>query len=91
MGPLLTCSSSAPCLGALSQATCQIIPRVWVFLAILGKQFACLMTKDLSPIGGPKSLKTLLVLQVKCQEVVMQYNNSNLCRPKNMFSKQSFN
>lgn len=59
--------------------SCQTIPRVWVFLAILGKQFACLMTKDLPPIGGPKPLKTLLEFQVKCQEVVMQQNNSSPC------------
>lgn len=36
-------------------------------------------------------MKTLLVLQVKCWEVVMQHNNSNLCRHKNTFSKKSSN
>lgn len=36
-------------------------------------------------------MKTLLVLQVKCWEVVMQHNNSNLCRHKNTFSKKSLN
>lgn len=30
----------------------QTIPTRWVSLAILGKQCACLMTKDFSPVGG---------------------------------------
>lgn len=63
--------------------SCQTIPRMWVFLAVLRKQFAFLMTT-----GVPQ--KMLLVLQVKCQ-IVMQHNNSNLCSHKNTFSKKSFN
>ena len=55
----------------------QIVLMGWVFLAILGKQFACLMTKDLSPLGGgaARPPKTLSVSRVKCRGAVMQHNN----------------
>lgn len=43
----------------------QTAPMAWVFLALLGKLLACLMTKDFSPTGGPKSLKSPLVVWVK--------------------------
>lgn len=33
----------------------QTAPMVWGFLAILGKQSACPMTKDFSPIGGAQA------------------------------------
>lgn len=55
MGPLLTCSSPS----TLPRLTSQTAPRGWVFLAIWGKQFACLMTKDFSPIKGAQAKNPL--------------------------------
>lgn len=74
--PLLTCSTPVFCLGALSPATGS---HVRLFPGCGNGQSSCMMTKDLPSIGGPKPLKTLLQFQVKCQEVVMQQNNSSPC------------
>lgn len=64
-GPPFTCSSPSTTPRSSvnhPRLSPQTAPMVWVFLAIVGKQLACLMTKDFSPIGGPKPLKIPIVL-----------------------------